>query len=178
MVNEDLHKRFNSIIMLTTLVAAVNNDGYPTLPQDLKSVKSEEDNDHRTRSMILNAIAALHTRNSEIVAVVAHRGHQSNSNQTTAVKTVFNAQEPQGDPSTEEPRVEYPATHEEDAALSVQNLIQPFLEVTVIANPEDEDTYFKNASSLDQCRLVKRGQSHFTVAKSGNWADLFPVASP
>ena len=72
MANEDLRSQFNTLIMLLTLVTAVNNGGHPTLHDCDSTRAQQEDVDQRTRNSILNAVAALLVQDYDIIAIASH----------------------------------------------------------------------------------------------------------
>ena len=158
MTNEDLLSRFNTLIMLLTLVTAINNDGHPTLHDHDSTRAQQEDVDRCTRNSILNAVAALLVQDYDIVAIASH-----------GLPKCTQPDEPQQDQG---PRVPYPATHEADNLFHATKPNQSSLELTVVANPKNLDDYFDHADSLDKCVMVGRGTSYITIAKSGEWDNI------
>ena len=100
--NEDLHRKSHSLLMLLTLVTAINNGGRPNLPGHSGSYQMLPDRELPTYEEVLNAIAILLVQDAEVVAVTACPLHdnpasgQRNSFQVWALQ--------QG------PQVNYPAT--------------------------------------------------------------------
>jgi hypothetical protein len=68
----DLHKQFRSVISLTALTSIINKDGgRSTIFRSINPFKSF-DQKLPTRSLVLNAIAAVLVRNNEVIATVCH----------------------------------------------------------------------------------------------------------
>jgi hypothetical protein len=67
-----LHNQFRSITMLLTLLTAVNNQGYPTLGKVTKgsAFQGVLEPPQPHREVLLNALAAILVRDTEVVAVV------------------------------------------------------------------------------------------------------------
>jgi hypothetical protein len=67
----DPHKAFRGIMMLLTLVTAINNGGHLVLPRETDS-EDGTTSDQTKGDDLLNAITAIIMRNHEIVAAFAH----------------------------------------------------------------------------------------------------------
>jgi len=74
--NDDLHKQFRSLIMLLTLVTAINSSGHPTLALGTEPYKAPLEKDQPPHDLSLNAVTTLLVRDNENVATVVNKFYQ------------------------------------------------------------------------------------------------------
>ena len=65
----DLHQEFRSLVMLDTLVSAVNNRGRPNFQDCTEPYQGALERSMPTRNKIQTAVSILLSRNAEIIAV-------------------------------------------------------------------------------------------------------------
>ncbi|KIM84798.1 hypothetical protein PILCRDRAFT_369556 [Piloderma croceum F 1598] len=180
--NEDLHREFRSLIMLVTLVTAINNSGEPTSRnyyEPCNEVVLEKDLPSRHR--VLNAAAALLVRNTEVLAVAAcdpppHQpfpsAHDANNN--TASSPVQNYSYHlwaiQQDPK--QVNYIYPTTNkldrkdDEDCSPRFDDNDRRFSDITAVTKPDLQDEYIE---------LVNNGKSHMSSVNFNDWGSLFTI---
>jgi hypothetical protein len=109
--SEDLHRKFNSITALLTLVTAINNRGHPILSGHSAPYQTLLDRNLPEHKKVLNAIATLLVQDAEVVAVAGCNpfpngdsgSGQQGSYQVWAVQ--------------QSPQVNHTATHDLDPAI-------------------------------------------------------------
>jgi hypothetical protein len=174
----ELHTLFRTISSLTSLTAAINNQGHPTLAKPSETCppyRPSHDPNDQDHNSVLNAVSTILVRKSEALAAIvckplppANSTPMSEPNpyrifilENTAVKSEEDPDDSGGIP----PADEYDLDCGEDRSN------QGLSNVAVVANPRDEDRYFDDATHDEQCILVKHGESHMPkiLDKSKHW---------
>jgi len=148
---DKLHQEWRTLIMLLTLVSAINNNGHPCL---LKAERNKQpncslfDKSHPSRSVLLNGAMSVVVRNHEIAAITL-----SGPSPFTGVSQAYIMQEEQVNTDEEWDAIDLPGERQ----------------MTAIANPE-RDT--KKASipephteSPKPYIVLSKGSSHWPLIK-------------
>jgi hypothetical protein len=81
---EDIRERFRNLTIVTTLVAAINNNGYPTLKRSQLSQSTLE----RQQPFVdatLNSLVTLFLRDAEVIAALPYDPPQDSSEHTDSL---------------------------------------------------------------------------------------------
>ena len=150
--NAELQKEFFSIIMLLTLVAAINNGGHPTLvnrsesyQEAFESYQEPFDRSLPYNNRVLNAAATLLVRNFDVVAVTAD--HPSSDQEYFKLLVIH-------------PDLRYRGER------TFRSGVAPY--------PDHQNKFVGDKDSEDGV-LVNTGNSHLRSIQSGIWDDLFAI---
>ena len=146
-----LHARFRSVLKLTQLITAINNNDHPTLhlPRTQKVYPTTPSDE------VIFALATLLVRNHEIVAVAASGAG------VVAVQQSMETAMSEPDPATnKEPAVRLPV----DKHLNFYNTTDHF---TAGSNTRRDDHHF-NFPNGRCCMLFSKGKSLLTTKLKGD----------
>jgi hypothetical protein len=171
-----MHKEFRTVLSLTELTAAVNNQGRPTLAQPPAPYRPFDK--ARGSDLVLNSIMTLLVRKSEAVAAVACKprppasslGYEPNPYEILVLQNI----EPVTCSNSE-------SKHEGFGGASNNKDGEPFQQLddsgmlTGVANPDCSN---KCIDTVRQCILVDRGQSHVAGVRhaSNYWENCFEIS--
>jgi hypothetical protein len=173
---EVLRQKFRSLISLTQIVSAINNDGHPTL----RSASDYNTNialDRQIRDDILDAIADILIRNEEVVAVafsgstiVAMQGQEEQEVGVTTGGESDSANAKQWD--AEQLDAEQLDARQSDSAADNELDFgrHDYSDIVVsgisaIVNPQPEDANHYDFPEGCQCMLIPEGKSHLPKAR-------------
>jgi hypothetical protein len=160
---EQLHAKFRTIIMLLTLVTAVNNGGQSILVQQqgpAKDLKIALDSANPTRDNTMNSVASIMVRNGEVVATA---GHYTTNGSTTHVQ-VFAAQD--GLKATDPQQAA-------DGADSKINFPIESASFTAIINPEKN--FGKKRIGDGHYKEANQGKPHWDPILKEDWTSLLEI---
>jgi hypothetical protein len=155
----DLQKEFDSIIMLNTLVTAVNTGGHPTLSNYSEPYQEPFDRNLPTHNRVLNAVATILVRDIEVVAVTVHYpfSHQppfSSEDRQDSYPLLVIQQSPR--------RVRLPGKHKVHSGI------------TAAAHTDRQNKFVEQNDSID-CILGNVGKSQLWSVQSGSWDNLYSI---
>jgi hypothetical protein len=141
----DLHKHFRSVMMLYTLITALNNDGSPKCGSNEHIYTSFEELPIFNR--ILYAIPQVLIQDHEVIAATAHGSAEIGIMEQTVL---------------DDEGIEILSLDEEEELLrTVQSGF------SAIANPDDEDSHLDN--NMPFCVLSDKGGSHWSSIVMDQW---------
>jgi hypothetical protein len=163
---EVLRQKFRSLISLTQIVSAINNDGHPTL-RSTSDNKTNVALDRQIRDDILDAIANILVRNKEVVAVafsgstiVAMQGQEEQEVGVTTGGESDSANAKQLDARQSDSAADNePDFERHDYSDIVVSGI------SAIVNPQPEDANHYDFPEGCQCMLIPEGKSHLPKAR-------------
>ncbi len=159
------HLQFRAVIMLLTLINAINSGGRPLFADDTQKYVPALEENQPTRNRLLNAVTALLVRNHEIVASVVNRSYQH----VVAVQQSDNMEEPEDEISGTESEAESDSGNADVSSHSVPATSSQSTRFTAITNPLHTDSY----TSTYNYTSVAEGASH--QGKFGNWNQLLGI---
>jgi hypothetical protein len=181
----DLHAQWRTISSLTSLTAAINNEGHSTLGAELTEPYSpyrpSDDTNDQEHSRVLNAISTILVRKLEAVAAIACKplppaNFTPMSEPNPYRIFVLENTEPVTCPQA--------GTDPDDAggALTDEykdlNCGEDSSNVAVMENLEADDPYFDNFTGSEECiLLVKHAESHMPkiLDKSNHWVRCLQI---
>jgi len=163
--NEDLHRKFQALLMFLTLVCAINSGGSPVLTVFADALRpyTAALKVRPVRNRLLNAITALLVRNHEIVATTVDKSYHILALQQAQPDIPEQEADPEQEANTD--------TEEITLAAARSNEIGKCLptKIFTIKNPRDDDNF-----TFNNYLLRPKGVSHKDHLE--RWDQLFAIA--
>jgi hypothetical protein len=156
------HKRFRSVLTLNILVSAIINKGYPLL----KLSQWKPNPPKKVTSSHLNHILAILVRDWNVIAAVAYRSDVPQG------RTLGSSSEPEPYQVNVIHNLPQSSPQQDGLASGIGHggggggNAPPLTNITAVANPDKQDTYFRNADANATCIVVKSGESNFSLITS------------
>ena len=161
----DLHREFGIISSLNTLVAVINNEGYPTLASDSWSPSDPYPSDDMGEN-VLNAVAtALVRKSRDLAAMICNPLPSADlvsepdpyqiyilENMEPVTCPGSESESNSSDGTTPDVSDDKPSSNKDDNGKSSN--------VPIVTNSDTPDRYFDRVTGLEQCILLKHGESH------------------
>ena len=159
---EVLRQKFRSLISLTQIVSAINNDGHPML-RSTSDNKTHVDLDREILDEVLDAIANILVRNEEVVAV----GFSGSTISTMQAQEEQELGVTTGGENARQLDAEQLDARQSDSAADNEPDIEQHVYgnivvsgISVIVNPQLEDEIDYHFPEDCQCMLIPKGKSH------------------
>lgn len=158
MSQDELHQEWRTLIMLLTLVSAVNNNGHPCLLKAERSIqpyRSLFDKSHSSRSAILNGVTSVIVRNHETAAITF-----SGPSPFTGVSQAYAMHEELINSNEEWDIVDFPKERQMTAITNPDRI------------PKKGSIPEPHTESLKPYIVLSKGSSHWPLIKEKNTVDV------